>query len=57
MMRFEGKTVLIVGAASGLGAAIAEAFYRDGARLVLVDRDAQGLARYGDRDPRCTTLS
>ena len=56
MRRFAGKTVLIVGAASGLGATIAEAFYGDGARLVLVDRDAQGLARYGDRDPRCTTL-
>jgi NAD(P)-dependent dehydrogenase (short-subunit alcohol dehydrogenase family) len=56
MMRFEGKTVLIVGAASGLGSAIADAFHRDGARLVLVDRDAQGLARHAERDPRCTTL-
>lgn len=56
MTRFSGKTVLIVGAASGLGAAIADAFHRDGARLVLVDRDAGGLARYADRDPRCSTL-
>lgn len=56
MMRFTGKTVLIVGAAAGLGAAVAEAFHRDGARLVLVDRDAQGLSRHAERDPRCTTV-
>jgi NAD(P)-dependent dehydrogenase (short-subunit alcohol dehydrogenase family) len=56
MTRFSGKTVLIVGAASGLGAAIAEVFHRDGARLVAVDRDARGLARYADRDARCSTL-
>jgi NAD(P)-dependent dehydrogenase (short-subunit alcohol dehydrogenase family) len=48
--------VLIVGAASGLGAAIADAFRQDGARLVLVDREARGLARYADRDTRCSTL-
>lgn len=56
MTRFTGKTVLIVGAASGLGAAIADAFHRDGARLVLVDRDARGLARHAERHPRCSTL-
>jgi NAD(P)-dependent dehydrogenase (short-subunit alcohol dehydrogenase family) len=56
MTRFSGKTVLIVGAASGLGAAIADAFRQDGARLVLVDREARGLARYADRDTRCSTL-
>jgi NAD(P)-dependent dehydrogenase (short-subunit alcohol dehydrogenase family) len=56
MTRFSGKTVLIVGAGSGLGAAIAEVFHRDGARLVAVDRDARGLARYADRDTRCSTL-
>ncbi|WP_019955923.1 SDR family NAD(P)-dependent oxidoreductase [Yoonia vestfoldensis] len=39
-MRFSGKTVLIVGAASGLGAAVAEAFSAEGATLVLVDRNA-----------------
>ena len=56
MRCFADKTVLVVGAASGLGATIAEAFRQDGARLVLVDRDAQGLARHAERDPRCTTL-
>ena len=56
MRRFEGKTVLIVGAASGLGAAIAEAFRQDGARLVLVDRDGDGLARQAEQDPLGSTL-
>lgn len=42
-MRFAGTPVLIVGAASGLGAACAAAFAAEGARLVLVDRDADRL--------------
>jgi NAD(P)-dependent dehydrogenase (short-subunit alcohol dehydrogenase family) len=43
-MRFEGKRVLVIGAASGLGAAIAKGFAAEGARLTLVDRDATMLA-------------
>ena len=46
-MRFAGKTVLIVGAATGLGAEAARAFAGEGARLVLVDRNAAGLAALG----------
>ena len=38
------QTVLITGAAQGLGAAIARAFGRGGARLILMDVDAPGLA-------------
>lgn len=42
-MRFPDTPVLIVGAASGLGAACARAFAAEGARLVLVDRDEARL--------------
>jgi 3-oxoacyl-[acyl-carrier protein] reductase len=39
-MRLEGRTAVITGAARGIGYAIAERFVREGARVVLVDRDA-----------------
>jgi len=38
-----GKVVLVTGAASGIGRACALAFAREGATVVLVDRDADGL--------------
>jgi NAD(P)-dependent dehydrogenase (short-subunit alcohol dehydrogenase family) len=38
------QTVLITGAAQGLGAGIARVFDRSGARLILMDVDADGLA-------------
>ncbi|MGC4113493.1 MAG: SDR family oxidoreductase [Myxococcales bacterium] len=38
------QTVLITGAARGIGACIAEEFARSGARLVLTDRDGAALA-------------
>jgi NAD(P)-dependent dehydrogenase (short-subunit alcohol dehydrogenase family) len=39
---FDGKTALITGAASGIGRAVAEAFARSGARVVVADRDEAG---------------
>ncbi|MBS1878018.1 MAG: SDR family oxidoreductase [Actinobacteria bacterium] len=39
----EGKSVVITGAAKGIGRACAEVFAREGARLVLNDVDASGL--------------
>jgi len=39
------QTILITGAAGHLGRAVAAAFQQQGARLVLVDRDAQALQR------------
>ncbi|MHC0433028.1 SDR family oxidoreductase [Streptomyces sp. O3] len=43
--RFGGQLVLVTGAASGIGRATAFAFADAGARVVAVDRDADGAAR------------
>lgn len=40
-----GKIVLVTGAASGMGASTASAFAFLGARVALVDRNAEGLAK------------
>ncbi|MFI8198023.1 SDR family oxidoreductase [Streptomyces sp. NPDC085942] len=42
---FGGRLVLVTGAASGIGRATALAFAEAGARIVAVDRDADGAAR------------
>jgi short-subunit dehydrogenase len=44
MASLEGRSAVITGAAGGLGRAIATALDRQGARLLLVDIDADGLA-------------
>ena len=44
-MRLEGKTALITGAGSGFGAGMAEAFAREGARVVLMDRNGEAAER------------
>lgn len=43
-MSFQGKVVLITGASSGIGAACAEYFAKDGALLALVGRNAEKSA-------------
>jgi NAD(P)-dependent dehydrogenase (short-subunit alcohol dehydrogenase family) len=45
MNRFEGKNILVTGGSSGIGAAAAIAFAREGARVAITERDAEGLAR------------
>ncbi len=42
--RVRGQTILLTGAARGLGAAIARHLHGLGARLILLDRDGEGLA-------------
>lgn len=49
---FQGKVAAVTGSASGIGRASAEALLAGGARVVLIDRDADKLAQmqaqYGD---------
>jgi NAD(P)-dependent dehydrogenase (short-subunit alcohol dehydrogenase family) len=47
--RFAGQTIVITGASSGLGAALAEAFAGEGASLVLFARSAAELATVAGR--------
>ncbi|WP_249115576.1 glucose 1-dehydrogenase [Azoarcus sp. L1K30] len=44
-----GKTCAVTGAASGIGAAIAEALVAAGASVALVDRNAEGVQLVSDR--------
>lgn len=44
MGRFEGKSALVTGAASGMGRATTLAFANEGANVLAVDIDADGLA-------------
>jgi len=39
----DGRTIVITGAASGIGSAYADVSARNGAALVLIDRDAEGV--------------
>jgi meso-butanediol dehydrogenase/(S,S)-butanediol dehydrogenase/diacetyl reductase len=41
MTRFEGKVVIVTGAGSGIGAATARRFAREGAAVALVDREQE----------------
>jgi 3(or 17)beta-hydroxysteroid dehydrogenase len=47
MNRFEGQHVIVTGGASGIGAACAEQFLREGARVVIADLKSGEGARLG----------
>ncbi|HEX2558734.1 SDR family NAD(P)-dependent oxidoreductase [Phenylobacterium sp.] len=52
MAEFDGKVALVTGAATGLGATIAETLHARGARVVLAGRSLDGVARLAERlDP------
>jgi NAD(P)-dependent dehydrogenase (short-subunit alcohol dehydrogenase family) len=48
--------VLVTGGASGIGAAIARRFVRDGARVGVLDRDRAALQRLADSEPAVSLL-
>ena len=43
MERFTGKTVIVTGAASGIGRGVAERFSKEGANVVLCDIEEAAL--------------
>src|SRR5262245_55358688 len=45
LMRFEGRVVVLTGAAKGIGAVTAEAFAGERARVVALDLDGAGVDR------------
>lgn len=51
LQRFEGKVVIVTGAASGIGEATARRFSDEGARVLLADRDAAALGKVFDSLP------
>ncbi|MBO1075881.1 SDR family NAD(P)-dependent oxidoreductase [Roseomonas marmotae] len=55
--RFEGQVAAVTGAASGLGRAVAEALAREGAKLVLFDRDAAGLDALAAQCPQALAVA
>lgn len=48
-LRHTGRTVLVTGAASGIGAAIALQYLQEGAQVALIDLDAEALSSYVKR--------
>lgn len=44
-MLLEGKTAILTGGAGGIGSVVAEEILKEGAKLCIVERDAQKLAR------------
>ena len=56
-MNLADRTVMVTGAAGRLGHAVAAVFAEQGARLVLLDRDAESLEEAYGADPRCLLVT
>lgn len=60
-MHYKNKTVWITGASSGIGEALAKAFYREGANLILSSRRAETLEKVkkglGEKQERVKVLT
>ena len=54
--RLDGKTAVITGAAHGIGLACAQLFAEAGARVLLLDRDADAAAAAAQRIPRSAAV-
>jgi len=57
MTRFENKTVLITGAASGMGLAATRRFLDEGARVTMLDIDADALRQAAAQFPQDRVLA
>jgi len=57
MKRFEGKVVIVTGAASGIGEATARRFSSEGASVALVDRNEMSLAKVAKELPAQLTVA
>jgi NAD(P)-dependent dehydrogenase (short-subunit alcohol dehydrogenase family) len=55
--RFQGKLVIVTGAASGIGEATARRFAAEGAKVALVDRNRSALEEVAKQFPIDRTLS
>lgn len=55
-MRFEGKTVIVTGAGSGIGEATARRFSDEGANVILIGRTREKLERVAADLPEARTL-